>query len=210
MQSRDYSGPRSKLAGKVTGPFWAQHTFFDAFIGEKRNTFMSKDYDGDAHPLRRLRNSLHMLHEAIASQIDVFTSNLEQKLSGFTKQLLTALYEATVLFDQVPFTQDPGAILAYLMLFTTRIKCLHPNEFAFFPCSWTNDGVPCATVVVVFRCSDDTESDFTVAIVNCDDKSGGLDYHPSKVDVHTGAVLKNLSLEVTGVANEKVFSTAYW
>ena len=137
MRHGAYSGPKTYSSDKSTGPFWRQHAFFDIFIGMPRSQFISDDPDSSLHPVRRIRNMCHTMHTAISSQISCFSSSLVPIIPAVTKSILTALYEATILFDLFPYPLDPASIYAFLNHFIVRLRGMRLSEFLLFPCSWT-------------------------------------------------------------------------
>lgn len=209
MRHTLYSGPKTFDSGKSQGPFWKQHSFFDVFIDLPRSQFLPDD-DNALHPVQRIRSSCHMMHEAIVNQMSCFSSNSFPSIASVTESILTALYEATILFDLFPFPLDSASIYAFLNHFIMRLRRMKPFEFLLFPCAWTSEKVPCASIIVIYKVNDDTDSGFTVAVVNCDKFSGGLDYHASKADPRNGSVLMNLALEIVDIENEKIYTPAFW
>lgn len=210
MRPSAYSGPKTYSSDKGSGPFWRQHAFFDIFIGMPRSQFLSNDPDSDLHPVRRIRSICHVFHETMTSQISCFSSSLVPNVPAITKSILMALYEATMLLDLFPYSMDPASIYAFLNHFIVRLRGMRSSDFLLFPCTWTAENESYASIVVVYRAKDDMEADFTVAFVNCESGSGGLDYHASKADPRNGNVLRNLALEVTDVENTKILSPAFW
>jgi hypothetical protein len=210
MTCVEYRGPKSAVAGKITGPFWTHHAFFDVFIGEKRSKFLAKDYDGDMHPIRRLRNSFHFLHQSLITQLNLFNSKHVPNAAAFVLSLTSALYEATFLFERFPFTGDAQSIYSFLDHFMPRLRSLRAQEFIIFPSSWTADNKVYSTAVIVAKVSEGTDADFKVTIVNTQDKSGGIDFHAPSIDTQSGAVLRSSCLELPTVRNDKLLNSTFW
>lgn len=211
LTTRAYTGSRTVIEGKVSGPFWTSHVFFDLFIEGRRNAVFTQDYDGDSHPVRRLRNSLHYAHASISSQLDLFKdSSAASPIPGVTVEVLRCLYEGVSLMDKFPFAGEPQSVYTFLEHFMPRLRGLRVGEFLLYPCCYSVDSKPFVMILVVSKVVEGSESDYSVCIVNTQDASGALGYHPSKVDVHTGELRKNLGMALGCLHNSKVLNTAFW
>lgn len=224
---RDYTGPKTQLSGKTTGPFWTQHAFFDLFIGEKKSRYLARNVDSDMHPIHQLRNSMHFVHAAISSQLELFQAISVQNLPSFATNALSALYEACNLLDRYPLSPDPTAVLLFLDYFIPRMRALRLHEFLFFPCTWytsldfpsplgfkflfrTSEGKVFAILLVIMKTSEGTDANYSVAAVNTQENSGGLDFHAVRIDADSGEALRNLSLEINFINNEKILNAPFW
>jgi hypothetical protein len=73
-------------------------------------------------------------------------------------------------------------------------------------------GTECAAVLILQRGRGTPEGkDFNVTIVNTNSvPQGGLDYHAVKIDPTDGSLLHNLSFQLHGIENERIYNTAFW
>jgi hypothetical protein len=143
----------------------------------------------------------------------------DDSMMAVMNHAVTVFDDAYSLCEQLPYREgDATKSFVFLSTFMTRLRSLRLGESVIAPCGWytpvSSDSGTAAVgsgiIIVATRTDQDTDNDYSIAVINTSGANGSLEYHASSVDPSTGHSLRNISFQLSNVPSRKVINTSFW
>lgn len=193
-----------------TVPIWSQPFFLDLYADEYRKYMDDVQVQSSIPAIHRFRHAFHVVRSALAK-----VSVEDETLDGMKEILvhvLSIFRDAYILCEHYPVhSNDPVKFQTFLVTFMQKIRSLVERETILVPCTWySEDSLEYGVLLVVTKHRDNTDSNYSLAIVNTGGEKCGLDFHPYSADPMDGSILRNLVFEFIDIQNSRIFNTAFW
>jgi hypothetical protein len=218
------------LGLEVGIPIWKHTIFADLFCGGRqrraaKTTVPTAAPQGTSHKASHFVECLktsfrfisqtfqdYLLHEGVAME------TRGTSINSVIKQIVKTFDTGHNICDSLPLdNSEPAKMLLFLEKFMGKLRFLEVGESVLAPFSWTsNDEEGCergsvgGVVLIVTRTGRDSETDFSIAVVNACDFDCSLQYHAASIDPESGAQLRNLAFQFCNVPNARIDNTAFW
>jgi hypothetical protein len=191
-------------------PVWMQPFYLDFFADEYRKTIDDIKIQSGIPAIERFRHAFHVIRTALA-KVPVEDETLDG-MKEILVHVLGIFREANIMCDSFPVhSNDPQRFQAFLSSFMQRLKNLHERETLLVPTTWYDvDSLEYGVLLVVTKQRDESDSNYSIAIINTGGDQCGLNFHPFRADPEDGSILRNLAFEFIDIQNARVFNTAFW
>ena len=190
-------------------PIWQQYFYWDLFGDGQEELKAHRDFRETIPIQARMFHSLHVLRSSLKSAMR------EDQTSEDMKRLLAfagdAFNDAADICARIPaVSADANNWYEFLQYFMSKVVLMRPGDVLILPVMWKiNETDDHAILMMLRRSFEGNDRDFCVSIINTR-VGGGLEYHPSNINVEDGSINYNISMEFKNVPQARILSTTYW